>query len=286
VGSVVALGAGCGPQLEVLEPTDGAGGEVAAAAGTRGGSEDASAGGGAAGTRAGGGAGVLGGEAGASGLDGTSLCNGSISPEAVAALTMGEACTDKDICEVNACASIGLPPDSNTAAFAACRNHRVQVVTMTLLDVPASERWAVREGAVNWDDCESALDSGTSGDTCTWLSQSCIRHTADPCCLEGAECLSFALLTPPEGLLQRVQVCSPGCTDATPDSMAPVVSDCETAAAADTCHETSACEGDFICHRSLSESTIDEYTETSQLNGAMWCAGNVLVGGYGLSWGF
>jgi hypothetical protein len=64
------------------------------------------------------------------------------------------------------------------------------------------------------------------------------------------------------------------------------VTDCESAAAADTCHETVACEGDFVCHRALPEATIDEYTDTSQLNGAMWCAGDVLVGGYGLSWGF
>lgn len=288
VGFVMVLAGGCGPRLEVLEGTDGKGGD-ASAAGAPGDAGEANAGSSGAGTtggEAGGGSGGVGGAGDATGVGGKSLCAGEYSQEELVAATMGQPCSDKDICEPNACASIGMPEESNTATFVTCRNRRAQVVAMTLLDVPASERWAVREGAASWDDCESALDDGLSGDTCTWLQQTCIRHTADPCCLEGAQCSSFALLTPPEGLLQRVRFCAPGCTDVSPDSTEPVVTDCETAAAADTCHETPACEGDFICHRTAGESSVDEYTEASGVNGAMWCAGGVLVGGYGLSWGF
>jgi hypothetical protein len=291
----LALCSGCGARLDVLHETGGArsgggsGGALASGGGSLGGSAGTtSMAGGSAGTTGemsdGGltttaGTSATAGVAGTGSSDAISVC-GFEFPESVPALTLGQPCIDDDICVPQSCAGIGAPPDTNVAAFAACRNHKVQVVSMTLLDLEPAEVPSDRGDGVSWDDCESALESGLTGQACTWPSESCIRRTSDPCCLEGAECLA------PFGRLHRIRICAPGCSDAAPDAPAPVVTDCASAQSADLCHATPACEGDFICYRDLFDpETVSDYTETSQLNGAMWCGGGLLVGGYGLTWG-
>jgi len=274
VTTLLGIAGGCGQSLEVLH-------EIGGMGATAGGDENTSVGGTGAGGAAAGGTATGGAAAGG---EAVSVCAVD-SPSQLAALTMGQSCTDLDICEPSACAGMAAPTDSGTSAFVACRNHRVQIVQMTLLGRTESDGLSPREGAVDWPDCESALDDGVTGDICTWQSKSCVRHTSDACCLEGVECLSLGGLPPGHGVVHRVSVCAPGCTSATPDTTSPVVTDCASAAAADTCHTTPSCEGDFVCYRSLAEPGLSEYTESSQLNGAMWCAGGMLVGGYGLTWG-
>lgn len=281
IAAAAILGGGCGSRLEVLHELEaGASGAGATSTMGSGGSEHAS--GGAAGSVSGGAA--SGGAPTAGGVNmpqAISICGpgASDSASAIAALTNGLACINADWCEPNACAAMGAPDGTGMAAFATCRNHQAHVVTMTLLDSDPSDAWSLRDDGVTWDDCESALAEGMSGQACTWKSTSCIAKTSDPCCLEGAECLE------PLGLLHRVRVCAPGCMNARADVNEPVVTDCASAANADTCHATVACDGDFICYNELIGSPPSAYTASSQLNGAMWCADGKLVGGLGLTWG-
>lgn len=289
----LVLCSGCGSRLDVLHEVGGStstGGSAVGAASSGGAASDAGAASTGGGPPVSGGASQAGAPANgagtATGGAGESQPNGGISvctlpvPDSFLTLTIGQPCIDKDICEPQSCAGMGAPSESNVAAFAACRNHKVQVVSMSLLDAEPGTVPSSRGDGVSWDDCEAALESGLTGQGCTWPSQTCIRRTSDPCCLEGAECLA------PNNLLHRVRVCAPGCEDAAPDAPTPVVTDCTSAREADTCHRTPACTGDFICYRDLSDqNTVSDYTETSQLNGAMWCGGGLLVGGYGLTWG-
>jgi hypothetical protein len=285
VAVLPAVGSGCGPEVEVLtEDAGGGAGDSGARAGSGGGAGTGGTTGGGAGT---GGAGAVSGAAGTAGaatVGGTSVC-GAIDPNDVTSLETGEACPDLDICEPNACA--GTVGGNGTAAFAACRNHRVQLITMALLDVPANTPVTAVNNGVTWNDCDAALADGVSGEACTWAGKSCIRPTNDTCCREGAECITTALGDPDSelGLLRRIRVCAPDCEVLEPDTTLPVVTDCASAAEADVCHATRACAGDFTCYGTAGDWVVTEYDETSQLNGAMWCAGGALVGGYGLSWG-
>ena len=290
----------CGPRVEVLEEgvenagtagaSSGAGGDsayggesgdTAGSGGNAGGGTGAggaTAGAAAAGAAAGTGAGGRGG-----GLD---ICGG-LSVSQVDSLKMGDACRSRDICEPQACLAGRGPDNSNTAIVAACRNQRVQPISMTLLDVPSdgSGNLSVSDDGVIWTDCESALDGGASGQACTWIDNTCLRQTEDTCCIEGAECFTYGP-TSPNGLLHRVRICAPGCAEAMPDSTAPIVTDCAEANSVDSCHATPACEGDFACYRAIPGPwDVVDYSATSQLNGVMWCAGGSLVGGYGTSWG-
>ena len=194
---------------------------------------------------------------------------------------MGQACTNDDMCNPGACFSSGTA-SSNAEALVACRNHQVQIVTMSLLDVPASGTLSPLNDGVSWTDCGAALAGGLTGQACTWPSKTCVQTTTDSCCIEGAECVPYGTT----GLLHRVRICAPGCTQLKPDATTPVVADCASAANVDPCHTTAAYQGDFICYHMIGDPTVTAYSaDTSQLNGAMWCAGGSLVGGYGFTWG-
>jgi hypothetical protein len=278
------FGSGCGPEVEVL--TDETGGEAGTSdSGARAGSGGGAGTGGTTGSGAGtGGAGAgseAAGTAGAATVTGTSVC-AAIDPSDITSLKTGEPCPDRDVCEPNACA--GTASGNGSAAFAACRNHQVQLITMKLLDVPENSPLTALNNGVSWDDCDAAVADGVSGEACTWAGKSCIRPTNDTCCREGAECITFDADSE-LGLLRRIRVCAPDCEDLEPDTTLPVVTDCASAAQTDLCHATRACAGDFTCYGTAGDWVVTEYDEMSQLNGALWCAGGSLVGGYGLSWG-
>jgi hypothetical protein len=285
---LLAVGSGCGPEVEVLtEDTAGAGGLDDGGGASAGSGGQAGTGGTTAGGAGSSGAGAVSGAAGTAGaapLEGTSVC-GALVPDDVWSLKTGEPCRDRDVCEADACA--GTFADHRTGMFAACRNHRVELITLELLDVTENLPLAALDNGVSWDDCDAALAGGVSGEACTWAGKSCVRLTEDTCCREGAECAPRPGDDPDEqhGLLRRIRVCAPDCENLEPDTTMPVVTDCASAVAADRCHVTPACEGDFTCYGTAGDWVVTEYGDTGQLNGAMWCAGGSLVGGYGLSWG-
>jgi hypothetical protein len=289
--ALVAAGSGCGGEVEVLTGDAGGkagrggsdGGAGTGGAGTGGTTGGAGTGGmtGGAGPTAGGSDGAAG-TAGAAPVEGKSVCY-AIDPSDLTSLQTGEPCRDLDVCEPDACA--GMVGGTGVGVFAACRNHQVQLIQMTLLDVPANTPVTALDNGVSWDDCEAAIDGGVTGEACTWAGESCIRPTEDTCCRAGAQCVQSPGPTTTEGLLHRIQVCAPDCENLEADTTQPVVTDCASAAAVDSCHVTPACEGDFTCYRTAGDWVLTDYEETSQLNGAMWCAGGALVGGYGLSWG-
>ncbi len=223
-------------------------------------------------------AGSVGGQTG-SGPENTAVSICGSNP--TADLTMGQACTDSDMCDPGGCFRDGA--GGTQASFATCRNHQVQIIMMTLLDVPADGSGSPPNDGVSWTDCNSALASGLTGEACTWPSTSCVQTTTDSCCLEGAECVA-GNSTAQNGLLRRVRICAPGCTNLKPDTTTPVVTDCASAASVDTCHTTAACQGDFICY-GLLNTQVTAFIDTNNPNGAMWCAGGSLVGGYGFNWG-
>jgi hypothetical protein len=200
---------------------------------------------------------------------------------------MGLACKNDDICTPGACAAETAPDDeSATSAFVACRNHEVQIITMTLLDAPVSSLSVPLDDGTTWRDCASALAGGVTGELCTFASRSCLRKTPDTCCLEGMSCTPQpGDITSENGLLRHIRVCAPGCTEHEPAPSEQVVTDCASAAAVDLNHTTAACRGDFVCSHALCDTTVDEFTAESPINGAVWCAGGVLVGGYASSWG-
>jgi hypothetical protein len=275
---LLGAGSGCGPEVEVLTgDTGGESGSGGSGAGT-GGTTAGGAGSGGAGAASG-----AAGTAGAAPVEGRSVCTG-LDPSDLTSLQTGEPCRDLDVCEVNACA--GAVSADGTALFAVCRNHRVELTSQTLLDVAETGVVTALDNGVSWDDCEAALADGVTGEACTWAGTSCIGPSEDTCCREGAQCVQSPTgMTETIGLLHRIRVCAPGCENLEPDTTMPVITDCASAAAADVCHSTPACEGDFTCYRTVGDWAITEYDAMSQLNGAMWCAAGALVGGYGTSWG-
>jgi hypothetical protein len=262
----------CGPQIDVLHDTD----TGVATGGTTMTTGD--------GTAATGGAAAQGGANNApttGGSAGASICS-ALSPASLDAVIPDQACSDSNICDPGGCVSTATN-NFAAAALATCRDGQAQVITMTAIDVPANGLWTPRNDGISWTTCDAALASGLTGQACTFPGKSCVTTTSDTCCIEGVQC---AVAGGTSGLLERVRVCSPQCTNLKTDTTVPAVTDCASAMAADMCHKTAPCSGNFVCWGMLgSDLPIAQYAETDSLNGAIWCAGGALVGGYGYAWG-
>jgi hypothetical protein len=211
---------------------------------------------------------------------------GSLSVSNLDAVIQGETCSDGSLCdgEPGGCFSMAGNNDVHApaAALVTCRGGQAEVMKMTALDVPATGHYTSRNDGVTWADCETALDSALTGQACTFSGKSCVRKTSDACCVEGIQCGG---MTSTSAILERVRLCAPNCANLKADSSEPVVTDCASAAAGD-CQKILPCSGDFICSEIAgSAATNHAFTDSDSVNSAMWCAGGILVGGYGFTWG-
>ena len=273
--ALISIVCACGPVVDVLHDTD-----AGAAAGGSGAAN---------GTPTTGGASNPTGTPTTGGSAGSPVC-GALSSANIDAVTQGQPCSDTNICDPGGCLSTARNNDANApaATLVTCRSGQTEVIKMTALDVPATGLYTARNDGVTWTDCETALDSALTGQSCTFPGKSCVRTTSDPCCIEGIQC---AGATTTSSTLERVSLCAPNCTNLqiTWDPPVPIISDCAVAASAVAdCHKMLSCGGhiSFICSEVVGNpGSIHSFTDSDSVNSAMWCAGGILVGGYGFTWG-
>jgi len=269
--ALISIVCACGPVVDVLHDTD-----AGAATGGSGATN---------GTPTTGGASSSTGTTTTGGSTGTPVC-GALSSSNIDAVVQGQPCSDTNLCDPGGCLSTAINNDPNApaAALVTCRAGQAEVLKMTAIDRPAS---GVRNDGVTWDDCASALESGLSGQACTFTGKSCVRKASDPCCLEGIQCRG---MTATSATIDRVSLCAPNCENlqVTWVPPTPIIGNCATAASSVAdCHKMLSCaDGRFICSGMAGSSdSIHTFDASDNINSAMWCAGGILVGGYGFTWG-